>query len=234
MNCFLIPCHNLPAGARPRRGSRKSREKPDEKMQRSVQCETCNKWKTLPASVDPHDLPVEWHCHLRTWGKPGFEGKETGDKSEYFCKPPNNSLIKSWHAILKRQRENGFGVTVESPLDVPQENVDTGIPSVISQSTPYPSTPNPIFCPPPPFPTSMLFASKSQGKVLEGWFRLIHLLRLTKTGLQMCRANQSTNLIKVLMYLIKTYHGYHSQLPFIYTYRIYAVMLPATQALQKK
>lgn len=35
-----------------------------------VQCDNCEKWWTLPASVSVDDLPDTWHCRMQDWGKP--------------------------------------------------------------------------------------------------------------------------------------------------------------------
>eukprot|EP00984_Skeletonema_dohrnii_P003198 scaffold1065_cov114-Skeletonema_dohrnii-CCMP3373.AAC.7 len=32
-----------------------------------VQCDSCDKWRKLPANISPDELPHEWHCTMNTW-----------------------------------------------------------------------------------------------------------------------------------------------------------------------
>ena len=36
-------------------------------VQQWVGCESCEKWRKLPANVSPEDLPDKWYCNMNTW-----------------------------------------------------------------------------------------------------------------------------------------------------------------------
>ncbi len=49
------------------KGKKKGRKPKETKQQEWVQCERCEKWRRLPATVSAKDLPDTWYCNMNTW-----------------------------------------------------------------------------------------------------------------------------------------------------------------------
>lgn len=65
-----------------------------------VQCESCNKWRALPATVNASSLPDQWYCSLNIYDK----RNNCNVPEEVYnddLHAPLRSFFKLWHKKLK-------------------------------------------------------------------------------------------------------------------------------------
>lgn len=68
-----------------------------------VQCNTCDKWRSLPSTVDPNSLPDIWTCDLNVYDpeRANCEAPEENYNKEDDVNAPQKSFLRLW---LKRLR----------------------------------------------------------------------------------------------------------------------------------
>lgn len=79
-------------------------KKSDEQEPLWVQCNTCDKWRSLPASVDPDSLPDIWTCNLNIYD-PTKNNCEAPEENYSYDK--ENAKLKSFFCVwVKRLKNN--------------------------------------------------------------------------------------------------------------------------------